>query len=240
MNDRDLSADQKYYASKQPSVIQPSSDKNRTRPKQASRRPMNNGVDSTDKYYANAVEYTLVREESTLPAVTGETDSISDVSDIVRVLDTVSVLFSTGTTSVRVPVMESLAQRARTNLELRVGREELTFDQAASVSFVLLDTTPPVVEEEPEAVAEPEPAVEVAEEEDNDLACPKCGMERDQIGTDPADMIYICPKCDDVEDPEEVEDAPTSEDLLEALNEDDTPSIASLFGATDDDDDGDD
>jgi peptide subunit release factor 1 (eRF1) len=76
------------------------------------------------------------------------------------------------------------------------------------------------------------------EEEDNDLACPECGTERDQIGTDPADMIHICPKCD--EEPEEVEDALTSEDLIEALNEDDTPSIASLFGATDDGDDGDD
>ena len=213
MNNRDLSADQKYYASGQPSALHSSHVENRTQPKQASRRPLNNGVDSTDKYYANNDEFVLVQEASTSPAVAGETDSISDVSDIVRVLDTVATLFSVGTTSVRVPVMADLLQKARTNLELRVGREELTFDQAESVNFVLLDT-PPVEEEEPEVVAE---VVEQEVEED--------GPEEEEAVE---------------EEPEEVEDAPTSEDLLEALNEDDTPSIASLFGATDDDDDGDD
>ena len=209
MNNRDLSADQKYYASGQPSALHSPHVENRTRTKQASRRPLNNGVDSTDKYYANNVEFVPVQEASTLPAVTGETDSISDVSDIVRVLDTVATLFSAGTTSVRIPVMADLLQKARTNLELRVGREELTSDQAASVDFVLLDTASPVKEEEPEAVVE---VVEQEVEED--------GPEEEEVVN---------------EEPEEVEAALTSEDLLDVLNEDDTPSIASLFGATDDD-----
>lgn len=230
---QDLSADKKYYASNQTSTTQPpSATKVKASAPRQGRKPKHTGVDSTDKYYANVSSPST----STLPEVTGETESISDVSDIPRVLDNVSILFSTGTTTVRVPVMADLVQKARTNLELRVGREELTFDQAASVSFVLLDpvSAPPEVEEEPEAAVEV--AEQEVEEEDNDLACPKCGIERDQIGTDPADMIYICPNCDDVEDPEEVEDAPTSEELIDALNDDDTPSIASLFGATDDDD----
>jgi len=133
------------------------------------------------------------------------------------VLDTVSTLFNTGTTTVRVPVMANLLQKARTNLELRVGREELTFDQTASVNFVLLDSV----------VASPE----VEEESQEEDVIPDDLDEMDTDVDDEEEEVEDLP-----EEQEATDDAPTSEELLEALNEDDTPSIASLFGATDDDD----
>jgi hypothetical protein len=216
--DQNLSADKKYYASNQTSTTQPvSAAEVKSAPRSKGRKPTHSGVDSTDKYYANPDDYSASPESSTLPEVTGETESISDVSDIPRVLDTVSILFNTGTTTVRVPVMANLLQKARTNLELRVGREELTFDQTASVNFVLLDSvvTSPEVEEE-------------SQEED---VIPDDLDERDTDVDDEEEEVEDLP-----EEQEATDDAPTSEELLEALNEDDTPSIASLFGATDNDD----
>jgi len=227
--DQNLSADKKYYASSQTSTTQPGSDVSTKVTSQGKgRKPTHGGVDSTDKYYANDEGFTVVDESSTLPEVTGETESISDVSDIPRVLDSVSVLFRTGTTTVRIPVMADLMQKARTNLELRVGREELTFDQAASVNFVLLDpvVVSPEVEEEPQENVIPDDLDEVDTDVDD---------EEDEEDEEEEEGVE-----DLLEEEEVAEDAPTSEELLDASNKDDTPSIASLFGATDDDDDGDD
>jgi hypothetical protein len=218
--DQNLSADKKYYASSQTSTTQPGSDVSTKVTSQGKgRKPTHGGVDSTDKYYANDEGFTVVDESSTLPEVTGETESISDVSDIPRVLDSVSVLFRAGTTTVRIPVMVDLMQKARTNLELRVGREELTFDQAAGVNFVLLDSV----------VASPE-----VEEESQENVIPD---DLDEADTDVDDEEEEEVVEDLLEEEEVTEDAPTSEELLDASNKDDTPSIASLFGATDDDDD---
>ena len=117
------------------------------------------------------------------------------------------------------PAVEGLDTKARTNLDLRVGRGELTKSQADSVTFVILN--PPPVEE-----AEP-----VAEEEQEWTP-----TEADWPDHDPTNYIK-----DDVEDAVEEEDA-EEEDVVEevAEEEEDGPSIASLFGADDDDDDGDD
>ena len=179
---RDLSANRKYYSSSQVSAVQRGSSTQPVR-----RRPTNNGVDSTDKYYASSTDFAA-------PEVKGETESISDVSDIASVLDAAVDLYASGVTLVRVPIVADLVQKARTNLELRVGREELTFDQADTIEFSLLE---PVI---PAPVKEPEP--EVVEEVEEEVVA---------------------------------EEVVAEEVVAEEEAVDDGPSIASLFGATDDD-----
>ena len=168
-----LSADKKYYSSGDVSALT-----GRRPPKPVTTQKVvrkvnpSPGAESTDKYYANDAGQTVV----SVPAMESrraETESISDVSDIGKVIDAVVDAFSIGATEVSVPVMEDFATKARTNLDLRVGRSEITKDQADSVSFVVLQPAEPepaaVVQEEPEVVPPEEEAVveeeAVAEEE---------------------------------------------------------------------------
>ena len=187
--DFNLSSDKKYYGSGDVSGITGNHPLKVETPKKVVRKVNPSpGAESTDKYYANNGGHEVF---DVLPseAKVAETESISDVSDIGRIIDSVVDAFNLGATEVRVPAVEGLDVKARTNLDLRVGRGELTKDQADSVAFVILNPPP----------EEAEPVVEEAV----------------------------------------VEEAVVEEVVEEEVVEEDGPSIASLFGA-DDDDDGDD
>ena len=177
-------------------------------------------LSADNKYYSSGQKSALHQggvsprvSQVSLKTATGETDSISDVSDISRVLDSVGDLFTTGISAVRVPITSDLVQKARTNLELRVGREELTYDQAASINFLLMD---PIASDEPDTVVEDVVEEDVVEEEE---------VEEDVV-EDEEDVV------EDEEDVVEDEDDVVEDEDEEGGN----PSIASLFGATDDDD----
>ena len=216
--DSNLSSDKKYYGSGDVSALTGKRVAPPVTTKKVVRKNPSPGAESTDKYYANNAGQEVV-DLSPNEVRRAETESISDVSDVGRIIDAVVDAFNVGATEVRVPAVEGLDTKARTNLDLRVGRGELTKSQADSVTFVILN--PPPVEE-----AEP-----VAEEEQEWTP-----TEADWPDHDPTSYIK-----DDLEDAVEEEDA-EEEDVVEevAEEEEDGPSIASLFGADDDDDDGDD
>jgi hypothetical protein len=218
----ELSGDKKYYASGQTSAINIDPSPDTKTKKIVVKKPVAaNGVESSNKYYANSGGYETEEVPFPIQNVTGETGSISDVSDISRIIADVVELFTAGAAQVRLPVISSLETKTRTNLELRVGREELTSDQAANVIFVLLDNPEPVEEEEEEmapANADQDPSESVENEE---------GVKDVTVWSVMAE--------EDVPPAEESSEVAEPDD---EVDEDNSPSIASLFGA--DDDDGDD
>jgi hypothetical protein len=208
--DFNLSSDNKYYASGDVSAITGDRVLKLETPKKVVRKVNPSpGAESTDKYYANEGGQEVV-EVLPREAKVAETESISDVSDVGRIIDDVVDAFSIGATEVRVPAVEGLDVKARTNLDLRVGRGELTKDQADSVTFLILNPPP----EETEA----------APEEDEGLAT--------------GEELVATEEADEEADEEVSEAEEETEEEAEEAAEEDGPSIASLFGA--DDDDGDD
>ena len=178
MQDRDLSANKKYYESGNASAL-----------------------------------HTEVRASVPAPSLKttiGTTDSISDVSDIARVLDSACDLIATGVVEVHIPVVDNLTQKARTNLDLRVGRGELTTDQTDGIRFVLLE--PAVFDDLKEEVEEEHTEVEFEDIETEEE------LEEEEL------------------EEEELEEEELEEEDIPTPSDKSTPSIASLFGATDDDD----
>jgi len=217
--DFNLSADKKYYGSGDVSALTGNRVLKVETPKKVVRKVNPSpGAESTDKYYANDGGQEVL-EVLPADARIAETESISDVENVGSIIDDVVAAFSLGATEVRVPVVEGLDAKARTNLDLRVGRSELTKAQADSVSFVLLEVAAP----QTEAVVAEEP---VAEEQE------WTPTEADWPDHDPTNYIKQAEEVEEAAEEEAVEEEAVEE------AEEDGPSIASLFGA--DDDDGDD
>lgn len=175
MSDPTRSADKAYYASRTPLDLRGTREGRSNPPKFPSYQ--HKGYDSTassDKYYAvqpakeDAPVAQAVRQKPSRNKVAKKTELI--ITDTDNLLRQLSDILRDNDGEVVVKGDAELIRRARMLLDLSVGRNEFTRQQADSVSFVVIEakiTVPdvevvvvvpePVVEAEP--VVEPEPEV---------------------------------------------------------------------------------
>lgn len=175
MSDPTRSADKAYYASRTPLDLRGTREGRSNPPKFPSYQ--HKGYDSTassDKYYAvqpakeDAPVAQAVRQKPSRNKAAKKTELI--ITDTDNLLRQLSDILRDNDGEVVVKGDAELIRRARMLLDLSVGRNEFTRQQADSVSFAVIeakiivpdvevvDATPePVVEAEP--VAEPEPEV---------------------------------------------------------------------------------
>ena len=179
MSDPTRSADKAYYASRTPLDLRGTREGRSNPPKFPSYQ--HKGYDSTassDKYYAvqtakeDAPVAQAVRQKPSRNKVAKKTELI--ITDTDNLLRRLSDILRDNDGEVVVKGDAELIRRARMLLDLSVGRNEFTRQQADSVSFAVIEakiTVPvvevvdvapePAVEAEPEAEPEPEPEPEV-------------------------------------------------------------------------------
>jgi len=170
MSDPTRSADKAYYASRTPLDLRGTREGRSNPPKFPSYQ--HKGYDSTassDKYYAvqpakeDAPVAQAVRQKPSRNKAAKKTELI--ITDTDNLLRRLSDILRDNDGEVVVKGDAELIRRSRMLLDLSVGRNEFTRQQADSVSFVVVEakiTVPAVevVDATPEPEAEPEPTAE--------------------------------------------------------------------------------
>lgn len=153
MSDLPRSADSAYYASKTKLLFNQTREGSRNKKQFPSyRHQTNDTTGSSNKYYASQEQNTVTEKPKTISKVTGKTMKI-DLS-ILRsgVLPQIIKSFSDGYTEIIVQGERELLQNTKNSVDMAVGRNVLTRQQADRVSFT--ETIKPVakVEEKQENV----------------------------------------------------------------------------------------
>jgi len=152
-----------YYASKNPLNIGGLREGRKQSRKAVSyvHKPSDIGSAST-KYYAAAKPAQVEAQPIVVKPVVQKLVTIENKKTAKTALPAVVAAFSDGATEVVVCGSRNLVNQLRTSVELAVGRNTLTRDQADAVTFkVLLDETP---KEKKSIKAVEEPAIEVTAE----------------------------------------------------------------------------
>jgi hypothetical protein len=215
------SADKKYYASKQPLNLRGTREgvKNK-RPVFSSRQKVNDSTATSDKYYA-AQDQSTLNETGKAPSIKKELTLRYKASD--AVLQDVVAGFQEGGTLIEVAGNSDEIRKARAAIDMAVGRNTLTREQADVISFITISDTL-LVE------LEPEPEKKVVKKR---ATRKKAAKKKTKKSEDVVSSILS----DDADDQTKKEALKTGWE-----EQDDTPTeadVARAFGVTDDDDDDD-
>jgi len=145
-------ANQAYYASRQPLNIRGLKEgRKNPKPNPSYKQIATDAISSSDKYYASAkVAPVQPSFKSTIKSVTLNIDANTNI------LESIVAGFMDGATTIVVKGPSELFNSARSAVDLAVGRNTLTRDQADAVIFVATNpVVVPDVVEEPVVEAEP-------------------------------------------------------------------------------------
>lgn len=145
-------ANQAYYASRQPLNIKGLKEgRKNPKPNPSYKQIATDAISSSDKYYASAkVAPVQPSFKSTIKSVTLNIDANT------YILESIVAGFMDGATTIVVKGPSELFNSARSAVDLAVGRNTLTRDQADAVIFVATNpVVVPDVVEEPVVEAEP-------------------------------------------------------------------------------------
>jgi hypothetical protein len=173
-------ADQKYYASKDPLELNPLAEGPSFKPSHFAYQPkMGVGGRSSDVYYASPEQY----QEPVVEASKPELVAMLQLGPDIVVLEQIIDAYSRGMTSVSISGSQEEINAARVAVDLAVGRNTLTRKQADDLSWVVIAETPvqplpteeaPVIETAPASapVVEAQPQVEPKVEEQEPIHAP--------------------------------------------------------------------
>lgn len=214
------SADKKYYASKQPLNLRGTREgvKNK-RPGFSYRQKINDSTATSDKYYA-AQDQPVPNETGKAPSIKKELTLRYKASD--AVLQDVVAGFQEGGTLIEIAGNSDEIRKARAAIDMAVGRNTLTREQADVITFITIADTP-LVE------LEPKPEKKVVKKR----ATRKKAAKKKKTTKKSEDVVSSILVAD-------VDDRTKKEVLKNGWEEqDDTPTeadVARAFGVTDDDD----
>ena len=222
------SADKKYYASRQPLNLRGTREgvKNK-RPVFSYRQKVNDSTATSDKYYA-AQDQPTPNETGKAPSIKKELTLRYKASD--AVLQDVVAGFQEGGTLIEVSGNSDEIRKARAAVDMAVGRNTLTREQADAITFITIDDTFITIADTPLVELEPEPEKKVVKKR---ATRKKAVKKKTKKSEDVVSSILS----DDVDDQ-------TKKEVLKNgwEEQDDTPTeadVARAFGVTDDDDDDD-